>query len=288
MLYRDYISWWLRPNFLRSWGKQSKTLFAGPWVGEFGWELMHWQGFVRKLSRQYSKTIISCRKGNEALYADFSHDFVFHQLRGVAECNSLHKMEKPEEMESILAEIPDGADHLSPLGFQPLERQEFIRYGKQQKEWECDIVFHPRGRNFGGDRNWSKENWQELLGSFKQAGLKLACIGLRSATLDLDADFMDYRDIPLSQTLDLMASAKLVLGPSSGPMHLASLCGTPHLVWTDTEKYAHGQRNRYKYEVVWNPFKTQAIVIDEYGFNPSVKTILAQTLSFFEKSSKSP
>ena len=34
-----------------------KILLAGPWVGEFGWELFCWQGFLRKLSKQYDKVI---------------------------------------------------------------------------------------------------------------------------------------------------------------------------------------------------------------------------------------
>ncbi len=281
MLYRDYIRWWLRPAFLKPRGIKSDTLFAGPWVGEFGWELMHWQGFVRKLSRDYKKTVVSCRPGNEALYADFCSDFILHTIRGIAECNQAHAMENPEELQRVLALVPDGADVLKPLGFQPLSRQEFIRYGNPKNEAAFDIVIHPRGRSFGGDRNWSAENWEQLISELQKSGLTFVCVGLKSATLDLKSNLVDFRDQPLSRTLDLMSAAKLVIGPSSGPMHLASLCGTPHLVWTDTKTYAHGQKNRYKFEVAWNPFKTQAIVIDEFGFQPSVKTVLEATHRFF-------
>ena len=30
-----------------------KTLIAGPWVGEFGWELAAWQGYIRALSKNF-------------------------------------------------------------------------------------------------------------------------------------------------------------------------------------------------------------------------------------------
>ena len=32
-----------------------KRLIAGPWVGEFGWELFAWQGYIRALSRHLKK-----------------------------------------------------------------------------------------------------------------------------------------------------------------------------------------------------------------------------------------
>jgi len=35
-----------------------KKLIAGPWVGEFGWELFAWQAYVRALSRNFDHTTI--------------------------------------------------------------------------------------------------------------------------------------------------------------------------------------------------------------------------------------
>ena len=51
-----------------------KLLIAGPWVGEFGWELFAWQAYVRALSRHFPRTLIVCRKTSEALYEDFATD----------------------------------------------------------------------------------------------------------------------------------------------------------------------------------------------------------------------
>ena len=54
----------------------SGTLLAGPWVGEFGYELCQWQGFVRKLSREYDDTIVVSRPGHEVLYSDFCSKYI--------------------------------------------------------------------------------------------------------------------------------------------------------------------------------------------------------------------
>ncbi|MGL1935627.1 MAG: hypothetical protein OCD01_11420 [Fibrobacterales bacterium] len=280
---RDYWSWWMRPQFLKK-GPQSDTLFAGPWIGEFGWELLNWQGFVRKVSKDYSKVIVCCRQGNEGLYRDFATEFVYHSIRGTAECNTAHDIENPSELKRINDLIPASADVLKPVGFLSLDKQEFAKFGTPDPEKQYDVVFHPRGRTFGTVRNWDKDNWEKLIVLLSQKGYRIACIGLTNATLDIDPllAFDDFRDVSLDETLDLFASSKLVVGPSSGPMHLASLCGTPHLVWTDTKGHARGRTNRDKYEWWWNPHKTQAIVFDKEGFDPSVDSIyraIVNTLS---------
>jgi len=283
MIRRDILSWWLRPSFLQPWGKPAHTLFAGPWVGEFGWELMHWQGFLRKLAPRYSKVVVSCRAGQEALYADFAHDFVLHDIRGTADCNRLLRVDNPSELRRVLALVPTGADLLRPLGAQPHQRQVFRRFGERKPGSSTDILIHPRGRGHGSDRNWSRDNWEKLLSILSPLGLRVGCIGLRSATQELSGNFADFRDLPLADTFDLMASTGLVVGPSSGPMHLASLCGTPHLVWTDRARYARGLVNRVKYERTWNPLGTPVVVLDEWGFQPSPDLVAREVVRILGK-----
>ncbi len=283
MIRRDFLSWWLRPTFLQPWGKPAEILFAGPWVGEFGWELMHWQGFLRKLAPRYRKVVVCCRAGQEALYADFAHEFITHDIRGTADCNRLLRVDNPEELDRVFALVPPGADLLRPLGAQPHERQTFRKFGEQRQELSTDILIHPRGRGHGADRNWSRENWERLLALLSPMGLRVGCIGLTSATQELSGAFVEMRNRPLSETVDLMASTRLVVGPSSGPMHLASLCGTPHLVWTDRTRYARGLTNRTKYERTWNPHGTRAIVLDEWGFQPTPEIVAGEIAKFLGK-----
>ena len=54
----------------------SSTLLAGPWVGEFGWELFCWQGIVRSISKDFDKTIVIGRPGHGTIYEDFCDDFI--------------------------------------------------------------------------------------------------------------------------------------------------------------------------------------------------------------------
>ncbi len=285
-LNRNYLKWWFRPIFLRI-PNNKKILFAGPWVGEFGWELFHWQGFLRKISTNYSKVIICCRQGQEGLYLDFASDFVFHNIKGTSECDQMHDIQNPEELKRIEDLVPHNAYILRPIGAHPLSRQEFIRFGEQNLHSMYDVVFHPRDRSFGTVRNWSENKWVELLQKLAENNYKIACIGLNKDTLSLKSTvFDDFRDIPILECVHLLASSSLVIGPSSGPMHLASLCGTSHLVWTDKNKYAKGERNRSKYKNSWNPLNSKAYILDYFDFDPPVIKVLGEIRRILKEKNK--
>ena len=66
--------------------------------------------------------------------------------------------------------------------------------------------------------------------------------------------------------VDYMASADLIIGPSSGPIHLASLCGLKHLAWG-----VENNINRYKYD--WNPHNTEMEYIVSENWDPSIKDV---------------
>ena len=260
----------MRPGFLHS-GLRSNTLFAGPWVGEFGWELLGWQAWIRKLAPGYEKVIVCARESSRALYEEFCHEFIPHTISGVANTHSC-LMESTDELARVLSQVPAGADFLAPRKYVPAYEQEFVRLGKPS-DAGVDVLIHARGRSFTAQRNWEVDRWESLVKHFLSEGLRVGAVGMSSATLDVSG-VEDFRDQPLADTLDCMASARLMLGPSSGPMHMASLCGTPHLVWTDKATYGMRKTSREKYESWWNPLDTPVTVLDEDGFNPSVDTVL--------------
>ena len=54
-------------------------ILAGPFIGEFGWELIYWHGWLRYIKKKYprSKMIISSYPGREQLY-EFADHFIPH------------------------------------------------------------------------------------------------------------------------------------------------------------------------------------------------------------------
>ena len=59
-----------------------KTLLAGPWLSEFGWELMTWIPAIRARSRNYDKTVCICKKGHNYLYEDFADIILNYDKKG--------------------------------------------------------------------------------------------------------------------------------------------------------------------------------------------------------------
>ena len=54
-------------------------ILAGPFIGEFGWELSYWHGWLRYIKKEYpvSKLIVSSYPGREQLY-EFADQFIPH------------------------------------------------------------------------------------------------------------------------------------------------------------------------------------------------------------------
>ena len=131
-----------------------------------------------------------------------------------------------------------------------------ISYGEEKEELKYDFVIHARNsiktlrrKDYRIDnlRNWEEEKWQQLVDKFK--GYKIACIGSELNSFHLNGT-EDLRGTKLSTVADLLKSSKLIVGPSSGPMHFASLCLCPQAVWDNVN-------SRGRYVTSWNPFKTK-------------------------------
>lgn len=267
-------AWNFRPSFLREKEPRSKVLFAGPWVGEFGWELMNWQAYLRALRPRYDKIMVSARVSSQALYADFCDEFIPHEIVGRSNSHVAFELQNPDELSRIYSLVPPDAHHLIPQRYIPESVQRFIQFGQPSPEkYPVDVLIHARGRAHETGRNWPQEKWDQLAQALRADGIRVGSVGISSSTMMIP-HVTDFRDIPLKDTFDVMASARLMLGPSSGPLHLASLCGLPHLVWTDQRTYGMGKTSREKYGDWWNPLRTPVRVIDEFEFNPPVELIL--------------
>jgi len=246
-----------------------RALIAGPCMSEFGWEVMEWQGYVRKQAEGCAVVVVCSRPHMEPLYAGIPGlRFVPHSVRADVTTHRIDALHDPvalEECELILAsmareleaegyaverlDVPRSGVRFGE-GFALDGRQRYRRMGRPQPR----IITHIRAKRYtvGGEPNYPDELWGDIIGRLVALyGGPVAAVGAATDAMCLPG-CDDWRDIPLDRLCDLFASAAVAVGPSSGPMHLASLCGCPHVVWTEREATAD------RYRRGWNPFGTPA------------------------------
>lgn len=250
-----------------------KILAAGPWIGEFGYELFRWQGYLRSLSKEYDKVIISSRPNHDIIYKDFCNEFIPY-TSDVSNCSS-YRNYKTEYNDSIFSsyEYTDLIKPTSRWSIDPI----YIKYGKFSEEKKYDIIIHARNIKmekaeletdikYKEKRNWSFKNWEIIINYIKKKNLKCCTIGRTNSAFSFP-DVDNLLDIPLFELADILRSSKLIIGPSSGPIHFASLCGCPQLVWTS-------KVNINKYKTLWNPFNTSVTLIIDEKWNPNPNKII--------------
>jgi len=240
-----------------------RIAFAGPWYGEWGWEIMTWQAYLRRKSRDVDKMWISTFPGMEALYTGFHCpvEFLPHnhpgralEWRDVSLCDH---------------EVPDDVtERIDPIKKYRLDdgEAEFIRFGSPVDR-EIEVLFHARGISKASFKNYSLDRWTEIAKHFP----KSASVG---AEPDLHIpDTEDRRGIPLSELMDLIAGAQVIVGQSSGLMHLASLCGTRQVVWADNKTY-FGQPLEVRYKQAWNPLEAPVTWVESDDWKPPPERVL--------------
>lgn len=254
----------------------AETLLAGPWLGEFGWEIMCWQGYVRKLSRDYVTTIVSGPPGHEALYSDFADTYLEHTIPGDRDCWMVHTDSRltqalENELDAMAKKL--GADRFKPTRYIPPAEQEFFKPGygfcrRVPEERKHDVLFHFRLRHDRGqERNTPSELAAEILKRLPN-DLRVACIGSKEEAICYPG-YTDLRDLPLNELMDVISCAWLVTGPASGPLVLATLCNTPTVSWSSKRWYpAVKMDNKERMTRGWNPFSVPCKVLDEFGFQP--------------------
>lgn len=250
-------------------------LVAGPWVGEFGWELMSWQAYVRKRSLEFDETYVCGPAASAALYADFVTSYIpFDTPVGVKNCWCRDKADKVSLL-NVETSLQKSGTLIKPFGLIHKGMQKFVRFGTKRKMLSYDVVVHARkpiGKH--PEHSYSQENWDKLVASLIAQGLRVAAIGTEAFLPDGAAD---SRGMPLDFVLDLIASCKFTAGPSSGPTLLSLLCGTPVLVWTDKRFWSAVRgTDRQRIETIWNPFGTASLIADELGWDASPEQLLTE------------
>ena len=265
--------------------QRKKVLIAGPWIGEFGWELCAWQGYIRALSKHFDYTICLGRATSSFLYEDFTNEYITYEATGgLADSFFMHNHDIDHQaLHKIFKENNDSNITWVPpkrIGNPPhtlLEEKclfgnikikpEYIKFSNTSAKKQ-HVVFHARNRELRKDDNWEIENWNNLASLLSKENYKIICIGTTKESLHIK-NTEDMRGYNLEKITQILAEAKAIFGPSSGPMHLASLCGCPHVVWskkTDLVRYATN----------WNPHKTPVLFLGEYEWRPTPQYVFNQ------------
>lgn len=247
-------------------------IIAGPFLGEFGWELMKWQGHLRYLSK--TKDIhVNCMLGRDFLYKDFAKEIN-------SNCVSFREPNMWSPHHRLMGIPEDSLQPSKKICENPNLPQKFIQYGSKRYggNFDYEVVIHARkcsrsGDSITGDRDY--RHWKELV---ERLGVE-ACIGSPEESEYIEGVEDDLRGIPLRALADVLANTKLLISPSSGVVHFASLCDCPHLVWSDKRKWNVGgikTTNWNRYKKHWNPLNTECVIIDDEPdpWQPSVDRIL--------------
>lgn len=229
------------------------------WLGEFGWEVMTWQCACRKKARESglppSDILVRSFEGMGSLYQDFA-TFESHGKTGRI-LNFKPKVYRP-----------DGV---------------YIRFGNPPIT-DFPVLFHARDHVGKIAKNTPHEVWELIASEYLN----------RSASIGSVNDYhipgtADLRGIPLERLMQHMAGAVVVVGQSSGPMHLAALCGASLIVWGDMRTY-FGESLEKRYKETWNPFKVPVkYVYTGLDWQPDpeqVKPLIRRGIGMDEEKSK--
>jgi hypothetical protein len=262
---------------------KTTTLIAGPWVGEFGWELFCWHAYIRSLSQFYDKTVCISTPHSKFLYEDFCSQFVeftpttgdykdsFYKVGFTIDGPLMNKLieksgiDLQQEKATILTPRrigdPPRTHFTQEFKFgQHIVAPTYKRFGSPNEKENNLVIVHARNRSLRPADNWPKEKWEILVDLLKNNGYNVISIGLKKESMHI-AGSIDRRECEQQQLLDTLASAECIFGPSSGAMHLATLCGCPQVVWTT-------DYNLDRYTKNWNPFGVPVLFLSQFGWQP--------------------
>ena len=279
--------------------RQTKILFTEPWIGELGWQLFCWQGFIRKLAQKYDRTIVACRTGEDLLYDDFADDIVHYnpEFEETDMCNNRKEPksrvrnfceDRTRDMRHVKILPNDAYPGRWWLNEEWRKRQLFVSFGRHHdiaQGFDVLMIVRKTAKCNTAFRDWPREHAQEFTNHMCYLGLSVACVGKSdSATCTVGA--VDLRDLSLDKLSQVMARSRVIVGPQSGPIHFGSLCLLPQVSWQTCPEHATRTVTH------WNPFGVPSEVMptkDDFYWRhrrmwlPPVSDIVEKTLSLVDK-----
>ena len=247
-----------------------KKLYAGPWAGELGWELCSWIPSIRHIAKSHNHVTVEIQPDMEYLY-EFADEIIINPREPNFDMYTGHvsrpqftppgdtKIIGPKMFWKKYARKEFKAIRDAEKG-KVLHPKKWRKYGEEEPQKVADIMCAFRGPKHFKNRSYPEKQYPsnycvDLVNLFLAEGYSVACYG-GTDNLYVDGTF-DFRGVPLITLCGALSQAPLVIGPSSGTIHLASLCGAPHVTW-----YGRPVVSMDRYLSYWNPFDTPVTFLD--------------------------
>ncbi len=278
-----------------------RPILAGPDSMELGWLVSMWIPILRNRWTNKQDVVVVCDPANEYLYSDFCDTFEHYTRKGQHDQWYVSRYPTVKnKLPKHLKEQYKGYRFIEPNKTRMLRKRDntgcllpctYFRYGFPYGPdiTEYEIVIHARAENKYNQeyRNWPKSKYARVLE--KCGNPRAASVGLKGKAHHIEGTD-DLRGVPYQTLCETLAAARTVIGPSSGPMHLAHTCGAPIIVWTDNKPLPlfgpKRRTNRWRYETAWRAFHTPVIVVDDEGWQPSVKKIVGEIKALWQRRPK--
>ena len=251
-----------------------KILFFPLYAGELGWELMVWQGLLRKAAQNFDEVHGVCFEPFKHLYEDFT-DKLYLETPSKKFLTPAHEIstnieEKINELISQEDTEVSLCNTEMTIGLWNCKEASLYKSYKEDLEKKYDVVLHLRQMDHRPDDNGDPEWNIDLVKKLLSQGKRVALIGTTAGAQDIDLPLVDkFYDKPLSEVIKVINQSKFVVGPSSGPMHLAALCEAEIVVWHHPNNWDVTNISK-RYTEDWNPFNNKV----NYLTRPSIEDIL--------------
>lgn len=238
-----------------------KRLLVPIYLGELGWELINYVPHVQFLTRRFlpDEVHVVCRPGREALYPMGTHFYTVKVNDKNASGNSGGV--QPARFNDLAKKLAARTDILKVVpspkkGMRYYDRRIFPKYvapaNPRYKLGPNSVVLTVRGRSHHARlKNWAADKWVTLCNFLLKKKYTPVVTGLiETVRFEPPKGCVNLMgQTTLADMISLFHQAKFVVGQSTGPAHLASLCGTPHAIWGP-------DRIEGRYLKSWNPHRT--------------------------------
>ena len=216
---------------IKEWDGRKPVVFCGPWVGEFGWELMHWRPKALKvlMDHPYHHRIIVADLGHQPLYQGAYEEYwSIRNLPGGGR-KSCHKNKGWEGgvMRALLKALKPQIHLSAYFGFEPTVSVPVssTATGRAllQKITPSFVIF-PRAK--AGNRNWPRQAWNELIKELTKLGQVINSGRREDSLFDLHnvlhtESLAGGPRFEMDVTLAALERARAAICTDSGGMHIA-------------------------------------------------------------------